>query len=232
MARPLSRQLRAVARLCLAGALGLVAGLAFYGWSQYHQGQLQAYQADVVAPVTARADILPLYAQSPFGKMEIEFPVAEISERYTVRLWASKDRAGREVEAELLRYLERFYTASQTRIDVRLSSIELELRSMQAEQRAKIYEMEYLRQHYAELRAQRIEQLHQEVRALGRGMEEKKSLLLSAPDASHVTISAFEPISARRMVTALALRGLLAGLFAALLVLLWQQRNRSGDVPR
>lgn len=230
MPRP-TQLLRTAWRVGTAWGISVLLGLAFHGYMQYRQAQLQCYQAAVTAPVTARADILPLYAQSPFEKLEIEFPAGEISERYLVRIWARTGQPGADVESELMHYLARFYATSQTRIDARLSSIELELSSLQAEQRAKIFEMDYLRQHYAALRAQRIEQLHQEIRALGRVMDEKRALVLSAPDANRVAIASFEPVPARRSATALALQSVLVGLFSALLIILWRQRNRSGDAP-
>jgi hypothetical protein len=229
MGRPERSLLRAVQTWGVVLAISSLAGIAFHLWAQYRQALLQGYEATLEAPLTARADILPLYARSPFRKMEIEFPPAEIAERFVLRVWVEKSQSSQDVEGELKRFLERFYTTSQTRIDMRLSSMELELSALQAAQRAKVFEMDYLQQHYAQLRSQRIAQLHDEVKALGGAMEDRRNTILSVQNANSVTIRSFEVVASNRLATALVVQSLLVGLFVALLQMLWLQRKYPGD---
>ena len=218
----MQQHLRRMGLVLLVAAL---AGLGFYGWKHYRQGQLQGYEAALTVPLTARADIMPIYAQSPFRDIEIEFPVAEVSERYVVRVWAPKAQDPAQVEAELRQFLEAFYATSQTRIDMRMSSMEVELSALQAEQHAKIFEADYLQRNYASLRAQRIEQLHEEVKALRGGMESKRHVLMAAQGINSVSVQSFSAFVPQARGTILALQSLLVALFVVLLQVLWLQRK-------
>lgn len=209
--------------------LAVLAGLGFFFLSQHRLERLQGYEIQVLAPLTARSDIMPLYAQSPFRKMEIEFPPVEIAERFVLRIWEDKDRSAQDVETELKHYLERFYATSQTRIDMRLSSKELELSALQAAQRAKAFELEYLQRNYAQMRAQRIVQLHDEVRSLGGQMDEIRRTLMAEQGAGSVTVGSFQAIVPRNLRMALKVQSLLLGLFVAMLQILWLQRKSSPD---
>nr|CBA31324.1 hypothetical protein Csp_F36950 [Curvibacter putative symbiont of Hydra magnipapillata] len=215
-------------RLCTMGAVLLVAalaGLGFYGWKQYRLGQLQGYEARLEVPLTARADIMPLYSRSPFRGIEIEFPVADIAERYVLRVWVPKEQDPVQVEAELKQFLGAFYASSQTRIDMRLSSMEVELRALQAEQHAKLFEADYLQRNYVSLRAQRIEQLQEDARTLGAAMESKRHVLMAAQGINSVSVQSFAAFAPQAESRILALQSLLVALFVALLQVLWLQRK-------
>ena len=220
--RSMQQPLRSMGLVLLIAAL---AGLSFYGWKHYLQGQLQCYEAALEVPLTARADIMPLYARSPFRGIEIEFPVAEVAERYAVRVWAPKDHNPVQVEADLKQFLGLFYASSQTRIDMRLSSMEVELSALQAEQRAKIFEADYLQRNYASMRAQRIAQLHEETRALSEVMESKRQVLMAAQGIHSVSVQSFAAMPPQNWGRVLALQSLLVSLFVALLQILWLQRK-------
>jgi hypothetical protein len=220
--RPIRQRLRTMGAVLIVAAL---AGLGFYGWKQFRLGQLQGYEARLEVPLTARADIMPLYSRSPFRGIEIEFPVADIAERYVLRVWVPKEQSPVQVEAELKQFLGAFYANSQTRIDMRLSSMEVELSALQAEQHAKLFEADYLQRNYASLRAQRIEQLQEEARALGGAMESKRHVLMAAQGINSISVQSFAAFSPQAGGRVLALQSLLVALFAVLLQVLWLQRK-------
>lgn len=220
--RSMQQRLRTMGAVLLVAAL---AGVGFYGWRQYRLGQLQGYEAALEVPLTARADIMPLYSLSPFRGIEIEFPVAEVAERYVLRVWVYKDQNPAQAERELKQFLGAFYASSQTRIDMRLSSMEVELSALQAEQRAKIFEANYLQRNYASLRAQRVEQLYEEARALGAVMESKRHALMAAQGIHSVTVQSFTTFAPRARGMVMALQSLLVALFVVLLQVLWLQRK-------
>lgn len=222
------RRGRSMQRLRTIGAVLLfaaLAGLGFYRWKQYRLGQVQEYEATLQVPLTARADIMPLYARSPFRGIEIEFPVAEVAERYVLRVWAHKDQNPAQVEAELKQLLNAFYASSQTRIDMRLSSMEVELSALQAEQRAKIFEANYLQHNYGSLRAERVEQLYEEAWALGAVLESKRHVLMAAQGINSVSLLSFAATAPRAGGKVLALQSLLVALLVVMLQVLWLQRK-------
>jgi hypothetical protein len=55
----------------------LLASLLHLAWSVHRDTSLRLYRAELVAPLTARADVQRLYRQSQFRAIEIELPQAK-----------------------------------------------------------------------------------------------------------------------------------------------------------
>jgi hypothetical protein len=205
-------------------------GCAYYIWGYYQQGLLQSYEALVEVPITARSDILQLYSKSPFQKVEIEFPPAEISSSIVIRVWVARNIAPVQVEADLNQFLTEFYATSQSRFHIVLSALGLEITALKAEEHAKAFELNYLRKHYAELREQRIEHLDEELNAIKKRLDEKRHTFMLAQTTKNVKIQALNPVTSRRMAIAWNTQSLLTGLFFFLLQALWLQKKHTINV--
>jgi hypothetical protein len=194
-------------------------------WFSVHDHQQQIVYFDVVAPLTARSDIQQLYRLSPFSSLEIEFPPGEITQRYQVRVWDAADRPVADIEAQLQSLLRNFYTTSIAPLMARLSSVELTLSSLEAEQSAKTFEMGYLKRHYPQLRAERISLLHQEIMDLGRQLEEARALYVASRRVQAVQLQMLTVVQGRVLSASQMLCCLLAVLCVGLLQQIFRLRR-------
>jgi hypothetical protein len=210
--------------------VAILTGGAYYVGVNYQQGMMQGYEAVVEAPITARYDIMEIYSKSPFQKMEIQFPPSEISTRFVVRVWVTKNTDSMYVEEELRKYMTNFYTKVQSSIYIRLTALDLEISALKAEEFAKAFELNYLRKHYADLRKQRIEQLADEYDSIQKKVEEKQYILKQSQIVKGVEIQTFKTFTSRRMAIAVITQSVLVGLFIALLLVCWLQQRHYSNV--
>ncbi len=218
---------RGASLLCLS----ILAGLSCYFWEQSQQNRLQCFEAALEVPLTARSDIMQLYAQSPFDKTEIKFPAAEISTRYVLRLWVDREQDGAKVRNSLQQYLDTFYISSDKSRAMMLSAEGVALGNLNAELSAKSFELNYLRKNYPQLRQTRIALLHDDIQVLSAAIDIKNRTILSAISQNKVVIHEFEPVSPSNLTRASLQRSLLVALAIALVQLIWLQQSTAKHAP-
>ncbi len=215
------RRNRAATRFASILVVSLLAGLLHLAWSVHRDASLRRYRVDVVAPLTARADVQRLYQQSPFRAIEIELPPGEMHVRYQLRIWVDSELDTDAVRDILHRFLQHFYEESKGRVEARLLSAEIEPARLRAEQTVRQSELDELRSQASESRRERIAQLTQELHDLERQIHEKRTLQLEASRADHVILSSFAVEKPNPVGATAVLRSLLAAAFIAILQLLW-----------
>ncbi len=207
--------------------VSLLAGLLHLAWSVHRDASLRRYRADVVAPLTARADVQRLYQQSPFRAIEIELPPGEMHVRYQLRIWVDSENETEAVREILNRFLRQFYEGSKARIETKLLAAEIEPARLRAERTARQSELDELLSHDMESRRERIAQLAQELRDLDKQIIEKRTLHREADRADQVILSSFAMETANPVGVPDVLRSLLVAAFVAILQLmrLWGWRE-------
>ncbi len=207
--------------------VALLAGLLHLAWSVHRDANLRRYRADVVAPLTARADVQRLYQQSPFRAIEIELPPGEMHVRYQLRIWVDSDSETEAVRENLNRFLRQFYEDSKARIEAKLLAAEIEPARLRAERTARQSELDELLSHDLESRRERIAQLAKELRDLDKQIIEKRTLHREADRADQVILSSFGMEAANPVSVPAVLRSLLVAAFVAILQLmrLWGWRE-------
>ncbi len=210
--------------------VSLLAGLLHLAWSVHRDASLRRYRADVVAPLTARADVQRLYQQSPFRAIEIELPPGEMHVRYQLRIWVDSGSETEAVREILHRFLQQFYQDSKARIEARLLTAEIEPVRLRAERTVRQSQLDELLSHDAGARQERIAQLEQELRDLEKQIFEKRALHREADRADQVILSSFMMETTNPLGVPAVLRSLLVAAVVAMLQLMWLwgwRENRS-----
>lgn len=215
------RQNSAAAQYASILIVSLLAGLLHLAWSVHRDASLRRYRADVVAPLTARADVQRLYQQSPFRAIEIELPPGEMHIRYQLTIWVDSNQEPDAVRETLHRFLQHFYAEAPARLEAKLMAAEIEPARLRAIRTDKQRQLNELLIDDAESQWERIVQLTQEVRDLDKQILEKRTLQRQANKVDQVVLNSFELQAATKAGVRAVLRSLLAAAFVATLQLLW-----------
>jgi hypothetical protein len=217
---------RCASLLCLS----ILAGISYFYWEQLQQNRLQGFEAELEVPLTARSDIMQLYAQSPFEKTVIKFPAADISTRYVLRLWVDREQDATKVRNSLKHYLDTYYVSSDKSRRIMLSAEGFAIANLNAEVTAKRFELNYLQNNYPKFRQNRITNLKEDIAVLDNIIDVKYHTSLSATSHDKVIIHEFEPISNSNLARASLVRSLLVAIAIALMQLIWLQQSAGKHV--
>jgi hypothetical protein len=201
--------------------VSLLAGLLHLAWSVHRDASLRRYRADVVAPLTARADVQRLYQQSPFRAIEIELPPGEMHIRYQLRIWVDSTDEDEAIREILHSFLQQFYREPQARFEARLMAAEIEPARLRALRAATQRNLNELLSEDDESRQERIAQLEQELRDLEKQILEKRALYREADRVDQVILSSFMMEATNPLGVPAVLRSCLVTAFVAMLQLLW-----------